>query len=309
MPVLTCSTLDSFSSPVITSTSSNFRFWLFSFSVSSREDSANDCPPPHAWCSSPGCKHTSTHRADSCIKYHHHLLLLVGWSQSKTNLGIHTLEISEAASEKRLPVCGWPLVVAPAAAAAAVRLAPAAAPPPLAAPSDHCHHNICKHFVLLLNTASEKRLPVGFSPLVVGAAASVARPQPPPPALLLPLLFVAAPLWEAIVQQINTSSSASHLSLLLVVRDSGRKRLLAPMAEVLPGFGEPSTEGFSLNSDLAAWGGDEPVTVRVGGGKKEVPAAGRTGPPSLPDAPREEGLSTPLEASADSLTMMMMKQD
>lgn len=69
------------------------------------------------------------------------------------------------------------------------------------------------------------------------------------------------------------------------------------------GFGEPSTEGFSLNSDLAAWGGDEPVTVRVGGGKKEEPAAGRRGPPSLPDAPREEGLSTPLEVTLEPVSV------
>lgn len=63
------------------------------------------------------------------------------------------------------------------------------------------------------------------------------------------------------------------------------------------GFGEPSTDGFSLNSDLAAWGGDEPVTVRVGGGKKEVLAAGRRGPPSLPGAPNDEGRSPPLEVT------------
>ena len=58
--------------------------------------------------------------------------------------GKHTLEISEAASENRLPVCGWPLVVAPAAAAAAAaaRVGPAAAPPPPGAPSDHCKHNV-----------------------------------------------------------------------------------------------------------------------------------------------------------------------
>lgn len=63
------------------------------------------------------------------------------------------------------------------------------------------------------------------------------------------------------------------------------------------GFAAPSTDGFSLNSDLAVWGGDEPVTVRVGVGKKGAPAAGLIGPPSLPDVPREGGRSIPLEVT------------
>lgn len=61
------------------------------------------------------------------------------------------------------------------------------------------------------------------------------------------------------------------------------------------GFGGPSTDGFSLNSDLVVCGGDEPVTVRVGAGKKGPPAAGLTGPPILPAAPSEGGRSIPLE--------------
>ena len=40
------------------------------------------------------------------------------------------------------------------------------------------------------------------------------------------------------------------------------------------------------------------MTVRVGGGKK-VTVGGRRGPPSLPEAPSEGGLSTPVEETLE----------
>lgn len=39
------------------------------------------------------------------------------------------------------------------------------------------------------------------------------------------------------------------------------------------------------------------MTVRVGGGKKEVLAAGRRGPPNLPEGPSEGDRSPPLEVT------------
>lgn len=65
------------------------------------------------------------------------------------------------------------------------------------------------------------------------------------------------------------------------------------------GLEGPSTDGFSLNSDLAVCGGDEPVTVRVGVGKNGAPIAGLTGPPSLAGAPSEGGRSIPLEETLE----------
>lgn len=61
------------------------------------------------------------------------------------------------------------------------------------------------------------------------------------------------------------------------------------------GLADPDkTDGFSLNADLAACGGDELVTVKVGGVKRLAPE--RLVPPDRPE-PRVEGRMTdnPLE--------------
>lgn len=104
--------------------------------------------------------------------------------------------------------------------------------------------------------------------------------------------------WHWLLVTVGVASSCLVLLSNTLVLDSFTVSAFSPGlsgTDFAKGFGGPSTDGFSLNSDLAVCGGDEPVTVRVGVGKKGPPAAGLTGPAILPVAPSEGGRSIPLE--------------